>query len=117
MSILSFFKNLFGNKEEAIVIAEKPVVTVVKTEAPKVEKAKVEEATKVIENRLAEIAAEKKEEKKVTAKDIKSKAKTDVKTEKTVAKPAAKQVKPATKTVAKPSAKPAVKKAKPSEKK
>ena len=113
MSILSFFKNLFGNKEEAIVIAEKPVVTVVKTEAPKVEKAKVEEATKVIENRLAEIAAEK----KVTAKDIKSKAKTDVKTEKPVAKPAAKQVKPATKTVAKPSAKPAVKKAKPSEKK
>jgi len=114
MSILSFFKNLFGKKEEAIVIAEKPVVKVVKTEtpkveAPKVEKAKVEEATKVIENRLAEIAAEK----KVTAKDIKSKAKTDVKTEKTVAKPAAKQVKPATKTVAKP----AVKKAKPSEKK
>jgi hypothetical protein len=113
MSILSFFKNLFGNKEEAIVIAEKPVVKVEKTEAPKVEakveKAKVEEATKVIENRLAEIAAEK----KVTAKDIKSKAKTDVKTEKTVAKPAAKQVKPATKTVAKP----AVKKAKPSEKK
>jgi hypothetical protein len=109
MSILSFFKNLFGNKEEAIVIAEKPVVKVEKTEAPKVEKAKVEEATKVIENRLAEIAAEK----KVTAKDIKSKAKTDVKTEKTVAKPAAKQVKPSTKTVVKP----AVKKAKPSEKK
>ena len=109
MSILSFFKNLFGNKEEAIVIAEKPVVKVEKTEAPKVEKAKVEEATKVIENRLAEIAAEK----KVTAKDIKSKAKTDVKTEKTVVNPAAKQVKPATKTVAKP----AVKKAKPSEKK
>ena len=83
MSILSFFKNLFGNKEEAIVIAEKPVAKVEKTEAPKVEKAKVEEATKVIENRLAEIAAEK----KVTAKDIKSKAKTDVKTEKPVAKP------------------------------
>jgi hypothetical protein len=33
MSILSFFKNLFGNKEEAITIAEKPVAKVEKTEA------------------------------------------------------------------------------------
>jgi histone H1/5 len=106
MKLLSFFKNLFGKKEEAITIAEAPVkhVEVAKVETPKVEKAKVEEPTKVIENRLAEVA-EKKEEKKVTAKDIKSKAKTEVKTEKPVAK-----AKPVTK--AKPAAK-----AKPSEKK
>ena len=97
MSILSFFKNLFGKTEEVTVsikVTEKPVVV----SAPKVEKQKEnskEESTKIIENRLAEIAAEK----KVTAKDIKSKASKPV-VEKPAAKPVAKKAAP--KQVAKP---------------
>ena len=109
MSILSFFKNLFGKTEEVTVTikaTEKPIVE----SAPKVEKQKEsskEESTKVIENRLAEIAAEK----KVTAKDIKAKAAKPA-VEK-VAKPVVKKAaKPAVEKVAKPKAekKPSTKK-------
>ena len=97
MKILSFLKGLFGfSKPETLVVKSKPVMTeakaVVKAEVKAVVAPKVEE-TKVIENRLAEVA-EKKEELKVTAKEIKAKVKKDPQSEKVV-KPA-KVAKPVT---------------------
>ena len=80
--LISFFKNLFAKEEAVVEVAHK--VEEVKTEAVHVveevkevvEKVKeiVKEApTKQIEERLAEVATEKKEEPKVTAKEIKAK--------------------------------------------
>lgn len=74
MSILSFFKKLFGGSEEvnqAPVAEATEVKKEVKPEAPKAP-VKSEEQTQKIEKRLAEVSTEK----KVTAKEIKAKVKT-----------------------------------------
>lgn len=73
MSIKSLLKKWFGKSEETIetIIETKvePIVkNVVKAEIAKID---VDKATKEIENRLAEIATEK----KLTAKEIKAKVK------------------------------------------
>ncbi len=77
MGFKSFFTKLFGEKTEEVkptvvqspIVRTEPVVETLKVEAP------VETSpTKIIEERLAEVAS-KVEEKKVTAKDIKSKVK------------------------------------------
>lgn len=84
MGFLSFLKGLkFWGKTEKPTVVESPVKNESPVEVPKVEIK--EEPTKIIEKRLAEIAAEKKvevekkneprSEKKVTAKDIKAKVK------------------------------------------
>lgn len=84
MGFKSFLQNLFGGKKQEDTIA---------IEAPKVETS----PTKIIEDRLAEIAAEKKveEEKKVTAKDIKAKVKRTPDTDTKPAQPKKAENKPA----------------------
>ena len=74
MSILSFFKKLFGiaKKEVKIVVETKVEPAVEAYVKQKIQEIDVEKATKAIETRLAEIATEK----KVTAKEIKAKVKT-----------------------------------------
>jgi hypothetical protein len=85
MGLKSFLKKHFGKKEVVapIVQEEEKVATVVKTEEP----------TKVIEERLAEVADKKEEVKpkvehpKVTAKEIKAKSKVVAKKPVEVKKP------------------------------
>lgn len=70
MSIISFFRGLFGSSEKSIEVSS-PAIEKLTSKDIDVEMAKLE-----IEKRLKEISEEKKSnEKKVTAKEIKAKVK------------------------------------------